>query len=296
MRFMRLCHLFGEVGAQGLVLGGGGITGIAWELGMLAGLAEAGVDLSSADVVVGTSAGSAVGAQLLSGTPIADLYAAQLADATGERGWTMGAGALARFVVASALPGDGRRAGVYLGRRALAAKTISEGDFRAVFTAMLHGSTWPDRKLLITAVDAETGELKVFDRESGVELVDAVAASCAVPMVLPPITVAGRRYIDGGSRSVTNADLAAGCDRVVVLAPVSFAIRRAHRLGRQLRGLGDDVRSIVVSPDSAARKAIGSNVLSPARRAASAEAGREQAKRVADAVRAVWSPSAVAPR
>jgi len=104
------------------------------------------------------------------------------------------------------------------------------------------------------------------------------------------MTVAGRRYVDGGARSVTNADLATGCDRVVVLAPVSFAIRRVHRISRQLRSLGPDVRSIVVRPDPDARKAIGSNVLSPAQRAASARAGREQGKGVAGAVRAVWAP------
>ncbi len=283
------------MGGQGLVLGGGGITGIAWELGMLAGLAEEGVDLSSADVVVGTSAGSAVGAQLLSGRPIADLYTAQLADATGETGWRMGAGALARFVVATAWPGDGRGAGRYLGRAALAASTIPEADFRAVFATMLSGVEWPDRRLRITAVDAETGELRVFERDSGVALVDAVAASCAVPMVLPAMTVAGRRYIDGGSRSVTNADLATGADRVVVLAPVSFALRRIHRIANQVRALGPDVRSIVLTPDAAARKAIGSNVLSPARRAASARAGRDQARLVASAVRDAWS-AAVASR
>lgn len=287
---------FGAVGGRGLVLGGGGITGIAWELGMLAGLAEEGLDLSSADVVVGTSAGSAVGAQLMSGRPIAELYAAQLADATGETGWRMGAGALARFVVATAWPGDGRGAGRYLGRAALAARTIAEQDFRAVFVTMLHGAEWPDRRLRITAVDAGTGELKVFERDSGVALVDAVAASCAVPMVLPAMTVAGRRYIDGGSRSVTNADLATGADRVVVLAPVSFAIRRIHRITNQLRALGPDVRSIVLAPNAAARKAIGSNVLSPARRAAAAGAGRQQGKLVAASVREVWTPAAVPSR
>jgi NTE family protein len=274
---------------RSLVLGGGGITGIAWELGMIAGLAEQGIDLSSADVVVGTSAGSAVGAQLLSGVPITDLFAEQVADATGETGWTMRPGALARFLLAAAWPGDGRAAGAYLGRAALAARTIPEAEFRAIFSAMLHGRGWPDRKLLITAVDAETGERKVFDRDCGAELVDAVAASCAVPMVLPPMTVGGRRYIDGGARSVTNADLATGCDRVVVLAPVTFGLRPSQRIGRQLRGLGPDVHSVVVSPDSDARSAIGSNPLSPARRAASARAGRDQAERVAGGVRTVWS-------
>lgn len=286
-----LWHLLGVAGKKGLVLGGGGITGIAWELGMIAGLADKGIDLTSADVVVGTSAGSAVAAQILSGATIGDLYAGQLADATGERGWRMGMGALARFILAAAWPGDERRGRAYLGHSALAARTIPESEFRDVFTSMLHDKNWPDRRLLLTAVDAETGVPMVFDRESGVELVDAVAASCAVPVVLPPMTVGGRRYIDGGARSIANADLAEGCDRVVVVAPVNFAFRPSLRINHQLRRLGPDVRSVVVTPDASARKAIGRNVLDPAKRAAAARAGRDQAGGVADAVRSIWSPA-----
>ena len=279
---------------NGLVLGGGGITGIAWELGMIAGLADHGVDLSSADVVVGTSAGSAVGAQLRSGAPIADLYNEQLRDPAGERAWAMGAGVLIRFLVASAWPGEGRRARAYLGRRALKAQTIPEQEFRDVFTAMLPDAAWSDRKLLITAVDAESGEPKVFDRDSGVNLVDAVAASCAVPMVFPPMTIGGRRYVDGGVRSIANADLATGCDRVIVLAPVNFAIKPRLGIASQLRRLGEGVRSVVVSPDAVARKAIGSSALSPAKRAAAARAGRIQAASVVEAVRGVWAAAVIA--
>ena len=274
---------------RGLVLGGGGITGIAWELGMIAGLAEHGVDLSAADVVVGTSAGSAVGAQLLSGVPIAELYAHQLRDAGGETASRLRAGALARFMLASAWPGDGRRARAYLGRAALKAQTIPESAFREIFASMRGMTDWPNRTLLITAVDAESGEPKVFNRESGVALVDAVAASCAVPMVFPPITVGGRRYVDGGVRSIGNADLAAGCDPVVVLAPVNFALKPSLRIARQLRRLGDGVRTIVLSPDSAARKAIGTGVLDPGRRAAAARAGCDQGADAVDAVRAIWA-------
>jgi NTE family protein len=277
------------VGARGLVLGGGGITGIAWELGMIAGLAEHGVDMSRADVIVGTSAGSVVGAQMSSGTPVADLYTEQLADTPGERGWRMGVGALARFLVVTAWPGDGQSARAYLGRAALGARTMPEDEFRRIFSSMLHGKAWPGRKLLITAVDAESGAPKVFDRDSGVELTDAVAASCAVPLVFPPMTVGGRRYMDGGARSIANADFAVGCDRVVVLAPFTFGIKPSQRIGRQLRRLGAEVRTVVVSADSAARKAMGSNPLGPARRAAAARAGHDQAASTVEAIRAIWS-------
>jgi NTE family protein len=274
---------------RALVLGGGGITGIAWELGLLAGLTEKGVDMMSADLVVGTSAGSVVGAQILSGVPIEDLYAEQLMDAAGEIAAKMGTGAVARFVIASLWPGDANRGRAYLGRAALAARTVPEAERRGVIESRLRSRSWPERRLLITAVDAETGEARVFDRVSGVALSDAVAASCAVPIVWPPMTVDGRRYIDGGVRSIANADLVTGCDRVVVLAPVTVALRRSGRIASQLATLGRGVRSVIVSPDAQARTAIGRNVLDPTRRAASARAGRQQAGSVLDAVDAVWS-------
>ena len=274
---------------RGLVLGGGGVTGIAWETGLLMGLKEAGVDLTSADVVVGTSAGSVVGAQVTSGSSLEELYAVQVREAAGEIAARMGVGAMARFVIAATWPGDPRAGRARIGRAAMRARTVPEAQRREVISRRLPSTTWPQRTLLITAVDAETGELRVFDGSGDVPLLDAVAASCAVPLVWPPITIAGRRYVDGGVRSAANADLAKDCDRVVVLAPVEFAIRRGQRIGAQLESLGPNVTSIVVTPDSAARKAIGPNSLDPSHRAGSARAGRAQAASVAAAVAAAWS-------
>ena len=167
-------------------LAGGGVTGIAWETGLLAGLAEAGVDLTSADVVVGTSAGSVVGAQILSGVPLEDLYAEQLKEATGEIAAKIGARAMAWFVIGSLWPGDERRGRALLGRAALRSRTVPESVRRAVIEQRLPSRSWPDRRLLITAVDAETGEARVFDRDGDVPLPLAVAASCAVPGGLAP--------------------------------------------------------------------------------------------------------------
>ena len=274
---------------RALVLGGGGVTGIAWELGMIAGLAENGVDLAVADLVVGTSAGSAVGAQILSGVPVEELYEEQLADPTGEVTASIGPGVIARFALAALTPGDGRRGREYLGRAALRSRTVPEAVRREVIESHLRSGAWPETRFLVTAVDAETGEPRVFDRDSGVSLADAVGASCAVPVVWPPITIDGRRYMDGGVRSIANADLARGCDRIVVLAPATFAFRKSMRISHQLANLGPGVRSIVVSPDAEALKAIGRNVLDPARRAASARAGRRQAGEVLASVQAVWS-------
>ena len=258
------------------------------EIGMIAGLAEAGIDLTQADVVVGTSAGSAVGAQILSDATTEELYAEQLADASSEIATKMGLGVLVRFILAGIWPRDETRARARLGSAALRASSVPESERRRVIESRLRLRTWPERRFLVVAVDADSGEPRVFDASSGVPIADAVAASCAVPLVWPPMTIDGHRYMDGGVRSIANADLATGCERVVVLAPVTAAVRRTGRISTQLAGLGAGVRSAVISPDAAARSAIGRNVLDPARRAASARAGRDQAASAAASIRAVW--------
>nr|WP_221379194.1 patatin-like phospholipase family protein [Actinoplanes polyasparticus] len=277
------------IDGKALVLGGGGVTGVAWEIGLLRGLAERGVDLTDAGLFVGTSAGSSVAAQVLSGVPLEDLYEAQLAGASAEIAARMGFGDLLKFVVAGLWPGDPARGRAWLGRLALRARTVPEAERRAVIERRIGDSGWPATRLLITAVEAVSGKEHCFDAAGGVPLVDAVAASCAVPLVWPPVTIGGVRYIDGGIRSIANADLAAGCRQVVVLAPMTRSVRRSGRPAAQLAALGPRVRGVVVSPDAAARAAIGGNPLDPARRRPAAEAGRAQAAVEEDRLRAVWA-------
>src|SRR5438034_641672 len=148
---------------------------------------------------------------------------------------------------------------------------------------------WPSRDLRITAIDAENGEFVVFKRDSGVELVDAVAASCAVPLVYPPATIGERRFIDGGMRSAANADLATGFDPIVALTPVGLALRRSRTAEGQIESLGKGIRSLVVKADAHSRKAIRTQFLDPALRASSARAGWTQATSVARAVAEVWA-------
>jgi NTE family protein len=275
-----------------LVLGGGGITGIAWEIGLVAGLAEAGVDLGTADLVVGTSAGSVVGSQLTSGIAVEDLYARQLEPPTQERVARMTRGVLARYGLAMLRARrDGvafrRRVGELARKAADAGLTPTEDERRAAIASRLPSTEWPERRFVVTAVDAESGEFTTFTRDSGVELLAAVGASCAVPGVYPPVTIGGRRYIDGGMRSSSNADLADGYDRIVVLAPIPRGVGPMASVDAQVTGLVS--RIAVVSPDEASRTAIGKNVLDPAAREASARAGRAQAASVAARVADVWT-------
>lgn len=273
---------------RALVLGGGGITGIAWELGLLAGLAEKGVDLTGADLIVGTSAGSVVGAQLATGADLEERYAAQLAAPDGEVAAALGRATLLRLALAAIGPRDPQRFRARIGRVALNTATVPESDRLAVIADRLPVHDWPERALRVTAVDAHTGEFRVFDRDSGVSLVQAVAASCAVPGVWPPVTAGRRRYVDGGIRSAVNADLAAGHDRVVVLAPITRGIGPMVGADAQVAALRGRSRVALISPDTAAVRAIGRNVLDPARRAGSARAGRAQAAAWVEEVAAIW--------
>jgi NTE family protein len=274
-------------GKRALVLGGGGVTGIAWETGILHGLADQGVDLTEADLFVGTSAGSVVAAQLAGGTPLTDLYAGQLLPPDGEIPARLTTWMVVRYALSYVMPGTPAAKRARLGRAALRARTPSEESRLEVFTSRLSIRDWPVRALKVTAVDTADGRFVAFDRESGVPLVRAVASSCAVPLVWPPVTIDGHRYMDGGMRSVANVDLATGYDRVVVVAPLTRSASPAATPQVQAAKLG--VPSIVVSPDRAALTAIGSNLLDPARRRPAAEAGLAQAASVAQAVREVWN-------
>ncbi|GAB2465649.1 patatin-like phospholipase family protein [Jatrophihabitans fulvus] len=277
---------------RALVLGGGGITGIAWELGLLAGLAERGVRLENADRVVGTSAGSVVGAQLLSGASLEDLYAGQLEEPTREiKGASLGRAVFARYAWALVRArGDRTRFARLLGamsiRAAAAGRLPSIGSRLRAIESRLPSREWPEADLRITVVDARSGEFRVITRADGVPLARAVAASCAVPGVYPPVPLDGRLYIDGGVRSFANADLARGCSRVVAVAPADRAVPGVPSTAATLGRLG--VPHALVMPDAAAVAAIGKDVLDLSARAASARAGRDQAASVTDEIAAVW--------
>jgi NTE family protein len=274
-------------GATALVLGGGGITGIAWEVGILVGLARAGVDVTDAETVVGTSAGSVVGSQVTSWQPLESLYAEQLAPPDEEIGGRLGRLAALKLVPPYVLPGSGRDKLRRVGTLALKAHPPGSVDREGVIRSRLPAHDWPDRDLRITAVEAETGRFTVFDRDSGVDLVRAVAASCAVPTVWPPVAIDGHHYVDGGMRSTANLDLVAGAERVVVLAPLPRSFSKRTSLRTQLEKVSPREWS-VITPDAEALADFGKNLLDPARRADSARSGLRQAADLVDEVAHVW--------
>jgi NTE family protein len=282
-----------ETSTRALVLGGGGVAGVAWELGILMGLFDTGVDVRGADIIIGTSAGSVVGAQIASGTDLENLFTSQLTPMDQKKELKVEFDSVQMMeafsqAVAGAGP-DPKAIRARIGAYALAAPTIPEAERRAIIETRLPVHTWSQQRLLIVAVDTETGEEYIMDRASEVSLVDAVAASCAVPGIWPPVTIAGRRYMDGGVRSATNADLAKGYDRILILNPLGA---NANYFGV---GIDSEVAALeregsqvlVIAPDAASTTAIGLNPLDPATRQPSALAGRTQGREITASVAAL---------
>jgi NTE family protein len=273
-----------------LVLGGGGVAGAAWEAGLLLGLLDVGLDLGTADRIVGTSAGSRVAAEVANDVPLAESFARHVAPVPEyEIPVTFDVEEMMKvFATAQATASPGPAMSRLIGTYAVSAETVSEEVRRAIIAARLPVHTWPDRDVQITAVDAATGELRVFTPASGVELVDAVAASCAVPGVWPAVTIEGRRYIDGGVRSVSNADLATGCDRVVVLEPVADTPLVAPEVARAVQALESAGRVLRIGPDDASAAVLAGNLLDPGTARPAALAGRAQAAAHVEFLRSVW--------
>lgn len=294
---------------KALVLSGGGSVGIAWQTGLATGLARHGVDLSAADLIVGTSAGSAVGAQLALGGDAEerlDRYK-QIEESTAP---TASNGApdpsmadrMAKLmeIMAESMVDDGdpeaRRAAI--GKFALEADATPEEAFVGFFR-YLHGETWPAH-YKCTAVDAATGEFMVWDEAADVPLDRAVASSCCVPGLFSPITINGRRYMDGGMRSGTNADLAVGHDSVLIVTLMTrermdgAADDRLARMFQTMDGeqkaLADSGATVeIVGPDEGAAKVMGLNLMDAAVGPAAAAEGVRQGEAIAERIGNFWA-------
>jgi NTE family protein len=292
-------------GGRALVLGGGGSTGNAWLIGVMAGLYDAGLDVTTADLTIGTSAGSTAAAQIAGATPT-ELLAAILAAAPQKRPVPVESDRggvrtkpvvdhlerISKIIASSEDAADMRRR---MGAAALDMDAASDGSWqtqwRATVASRLPSQDWPQRTVLITAVDARTGEPAVFDRYSGIDLADAVAASCSSGL---PYRIGDNKYIDGGYRSnAENADLAAGCGSVLVLspfggrslAPLDWGVQLAAQVD-ELRANGSKVEAIF--PDSSAEHMFGANAMDFSLRPPAARAGFEQGKALAGQLAEFW--------
>jgi NTE family protein len=287
----------GNAGKRALVIGGGGAAGNAWSLGLIAGLADAGVDVTSADLIIGTSSGSTVTVQITSGTTPSEFYAAILAEPAPTGGAGAARGRAGRgfydwsngIIAAASDATDMRRR---MGAAAIEMDTSDGADsarWRAIVSARLPNAQWPQQKILITSVDARTGDPVVFDRDSGVALVDAVAASSG-----NGYRIGERRFINGGNRRSENADLAAGYGVVLVLSPFGGRSRTPRDWGldlatqvAELRAGGSTVETIF--PDDRAGDVFNADALDPSTRLPAARGGFEQGRDLAPRIAEIWT-------
>ena len=298
----------GNSSKRALVLAGGGAAGNAWELGLIAGLSDAGVELTEADLIIGTSAGATVAAQVTSGTRPAELYAAILAGAprppAGDAGSARGGAQSfsgptymewSNGIISSAEDAsDMRRT---MGAAALeldASDGSSHSRWRDIVAARLPSQHWPHQPVLITAVNAHTGEPVAFDRHSGIDLVDAVAASTSNGFgPVPPYRIGENRYINGGYRRSENADLAAGYGRVLVLSPFGGRTRMPPAWGMdlatqvaELRAAGSRVETVF--PGGGAGDVFDASASDPSTRLQAARGGYDQGRALAEMLAGIW--------
>lgn len=294
----------GNSNKRALVLAGAGAAGNAWELGLIAGLSDARVDVTEADLIIGTSAGSTVAAQITSGTRPAELYAAILAEvpqpqagkAGSDRGRAPNFSGPNYMEWSNGIIGSAEDAADMRRRMGAAALEMDASDgssqthWRAVVAARLPSQHWPQQPVLIAAVDAHTGEPVVFDRHSGIDLVDAVAASTSA---MTPYRIGGKRYINGGYRRSENADLAAGYGRVLVLSPFGGRSRMPLEWGMDLATQVDELRAggsrvETIFPDSDSEHMFGANAMDLSLRPPAARAGYNQGRALAGQLTDFW--------
>ena len=289
-----------------LVLGAGGVLGAAWMTGALACLADRlPCEAGDVDLIVGTSAGSVLAAALRCRVPFEEMVAWQRGQATGiltesaalaarDRPlpplprWRFGSVPLARaalltphrvppWVAASAWLPHGR--GQHTALRSLVGALHQRAQSPAPWVG---DHTW------IAAVDYDTGQRVLFGRAGAprASLADAVVASCSIPGWYEPTVIGGRRYVDGGVRSMTSLDVLGGTEvqDIFVLAPMAstepdhplqphLQMERRIRqvltvvLIRQARALAAQGKRVtVLTPGPRDLAAMGANLMDPRRR------------------------------
>ena len=281
---------------QALVLGGGGVVGVAWEAGIVAGLLDGGVDLRRAETIVGTSAGSIIGTRLAAGH---DLRVSEEGTAVPIPSVADGPDiavlrdVFTRWAAAECVDLEFLQT---IGALAVKARTVAEDAWVASIGASARVIDWPRGDLRLIAVDVDSGALAIHDRASGATLARAIAASCAIPGMFPPVTINGRRFMDGGVRSGTSADLLVNeaPRHVLVIAPITAGVVGFGALADrcrdaeidQLRAVGSEVTCIV--PLDAEKLAFGRSLMDASHAVAAHAAGYERGGTVARALLPIW--------
>ncbi|WP_019634113.1 patatin-like phospholipase family protein [Actinomadura atramentaria] len=274
--------------SRAVVLGSGLVAGPLWQAGLIVGMRREGTDLGDADLVVGTSSGGAIAALAAFGDELADAMDDIMAARRVMPMPEVEADQFMRTFRAASPPADeGAAARRKLGAEALAADTASESFRLDPIVDRLPSRAWPDRPLALPTVEVESGERVVWRNGGAGPLPDAVRAACSLPHVFQPVEIGGRHYFDGMAYSFTNADLAAGCDRVLILTPLRHLLSE-EALRDDLAGLSPE-QTVVIGPDDETRDVFELELFDPRAGYASYRAGLRQAAAQAGEIAAAWA-------
>ncbi|HJT37701.1 MAG TPA: patatin-like phospholipase family protein [Actinomycetota bacterium] len=270
--------------SYGLVLGGGGTVGVSWSIGVLHALSDAlGFDPARAHIKIGTSAGSVVAAMLRIGKALDDQVAferepgpADAADWATSFDISLLAEIFQLWTSTHAMTEEVARE---IGARALRASRKTSDEWVGVLRGRLGGIDWPSGDVRMNTVDCATGRRRVWRAGDGADVVRVVAASSAVPGLVPPVEIGPSSFMDGGVWSLLNSDLlsGSGVEDVLILAPQAGAgvlapgaLLHLEREAEALRGDGYRVHSLVPGEGY---DVIGANPMDPGMRAPAVELG-----------------------
>jgi NTE family protein len=282
---------------MGLVIGGGGFVGIAWEIGVFKALEDGGASLKKVSAVIGTSAGALVGAQYFSGRDIDVMFREQH-----HPGWLVHVSKLVQSKKAKPFTDkqndeeSKREQKVRLGRSAIESRSfLPQSLYIKMVQKVIKVKGWPqDVNYMPTTTDCETGDLKLWRQSDSIPFIRAVAASCCVPNILPPVTINGRRYVDGGCGSVNNFDkiIETGIQKAIFIGP--FGGEHSPEIGQERRKLSKEIEQVkqagidalVITPSAKLAESCGLDILNPALSPAAAECGLADGRDIAGKVKA----------
>jgi NTE family protein len=277
----------------GLILGGGGVVGVAWELGVLAAITtDAGWNPARATVIAGTSAGSMAGAITALGRDLPAIAARRTAgvtmpDASAGPGRPAATSAVSPELLDLMRPGTATAAerARAVGRMARAAQPVMDGAAYRAFIGSSLPAEWPAGDLRLTTIDCETGETVLLDSGSGMDLIDAVAASCAVPAYFPTVQYKGRHFTDG-PRGPYIAALAAELGlQAIVFVGLRLPFMAGADEHAELDALAAGGMPVARVTDGPAFAAAGVDLMDPAASAVGTLIGLADGRNAAGAVR-----------
>ncbi|MFS8115426.1 patatin-like phospholipase family protein [Rhizobium jaguaris] len=282
--------------SRAVVISGGAPLAVAWECGLVSGLAQSGLSLSTADFFLGTSAGAIVGAQIAAGLDPIKMAEAIMVEATRTPGAASNSphlmAAIAKLPELFAKAQKSERERIEVGAHALAASTPDDLQTHVGrFSTIVGANNWPET-IGIVVVDVADGKARVLRQDCGVTLGTAVAASSSLPGLHPTVPIGGKHYMDGGLRSAANADLVGQFDTVLILSfnPAGPAGERMiFRTAAQVDELlAAGMHVLAVTPDEACLEAIGSDTRNFSSRPNVARSAAMQGARIANKLAEFW--------